>query len=504
MIFGGRNSEPGAIDALTLDDMFRRICARSPGTLALIDPPNRAQFTDGVPRQLTYAEADRAISALARQLRALGLQTDAVVALQLPNTVESVVAFIAVLRAGMIAAPLPLLWRKQEIAEALRRVSAQAIVTASRIGTVAHAEIASQAAAEVFSVRFVGGFGLSLPDGVLPLNPVFAAELGRDVPSNLRIVSPALHVATVTFEPAADGLAPVARNHVQLTAAGLAVFPEGQDYGPLLSAVPLSSLAGLSLSVMPWLLHGGTLALHHPFGREAFVQQCSAHGGSIALPAAALTPLADAGCLDDAKMVFALWRSPERIPDAARWTGKAALVDVACFGEVGLIAAGREPDGVAGPTPCRIADPPYAAATDGLEATRTAAGTLALRGAMVPFVPQTPSRHSEPHLYADAAGFVETGIGCRFDRDGQTLTITGPPAGTTTVGGYRFRQAQVEAAVAAVDPAAAIFALPDAMLGQRLAASAANPAADAAGLQSLGINPLITRAFLRHGLTQAA
>ena len=47
------------------------------------------------------------------KLRGLGLQTDAVVAMQLPNTVESIVTFLGVLRAGMIAAPLPLLWRSR-------------------------------------------------------------------------------------------------------------------------------------------------------------------------------------------------------------------------------------------------------------------------------------------------------------------------------------------------------------------------------------------------------
>ena len=89
--------------AVTLDDLFRRIGVRHPDALALIDPPNREDFTDGAPRALSFAQADRAISALAEKLRELGLQTDTVVAMQLPNTVESIVAFLGVLRAGMIA-----------------------------------------------------------------------------------------------------------------------------------------------------------------------------------------------------------------------------------------------------------------------------------------------------------------------------------------------------------------------------------------------------------------
>jgi acyl-CoA synthetase (AMP-forming)/AMP-acid ligase II len=42
-----------------------------------------------------------AISALAEKLRGFGLRADTVVAMQLSNTVESIVAFLGVLRAGM-------------------------------------------------------------------------------------------------------------------------------------------------------------------------------------------------------------------------------------------------------------------------------------------------------------------------------------------------------------------------------------------------------------------
>ncbi len=90
----------------TLDDLFRRAAKARPDALALIDPPDRPSFTDGPVRRLTYAQADRAISSLAARLRGFGLPTDSVVAIQLANTVESVIALLAVMRAGLIAAPL--------------------------------------------------------------------------------------------------------------------------------------------------------------------------------------------------------------------------------------------------------------------------------------------------------------------------------------------------------------------------------------------------------------
>jgi acyl-CoA synthetase (AMP-forming)/AMP-acid ligase II len=111
---------------------------------------------------LTFTQADRAVSGFAARLRMLGLQADAVVGLQLPNTAESVIALLGVLRAGMIAALLPLLWRKRDLLNALTRAGASAIVTTGRTGNLPHADIATQVAAELF--------GTAGADGVVSLN----------------------------------------------------------------------------------------------------------------------------------------------------------------------------------------------------------------------------------------------------------------------------------------------------------------------------------------------
>src|SRR5262245_55899127 len=106
----------------TLDDVFRRAVAQRPDAVALADPPNRKAFTDGAPLRLTYAEVDYFVSAMAARLRQLDLPLDSVVALQLPNTVEAVIALLGVLRAGMIPALVPLLWRQADAVRALSRV----------------------------------------------------------------------------------------------------------------------------------------------------------------------------------------------------------------------------------------------------------------------------------------------------------------------------------------------------------------------------------------------
>jgi len=504
----GDNTGP-ASTAVTLDALFRRAGVRHPEALALADPPNRADIDGTAPRRLTYAEADRAIAAVAARLARQNLHADALVAIQLGNTVDSIVALLGVLRAGMIALPVPVLWRHREMIDALGRAGAKAIVTAARIGSYAHAELATQVAAELFPVRAICGFGKDLPDGVVPLDDVFAPGQNDFVAAAARASDPAAHLAVVTFDSSRDGFVPVARSHRELIAAGVGVFLESgmASEAPILSTIPNGSLAGLAATLVPWLLGGGTLHLHHAFDAAAFAQQTMAmDGATVVLPGGALGPLTEAGILAKARNVIALWRAPERLAIGDTWNGAAALTDVCCFGEIGVIAGRRGDDGTSVPIPHGAIRARHKDATLLIETLRTKGATLALRGPMVPVhaFPAGAERGDEPYLMADAAGFVDTGFTCQRDDLFGTLTITGSPAGFASVGGYRFRQNEVDASVAEADPSATIVALPDALLGERLAGSTPDRAGTESELEARGTNPLIAAAFRRRNEADAA
>ena len=85
--------------------------------------------------------------------------------------------------------------------------------------------------------------------------------------------------------------------------------------------------------------------------------------------------------------VLAVWRNPERLATCPPWRHASAhLVDVQVFGEIGLIAARREASGMPA-TICRLVRSRRRAAPMAIvsaDVARTAAGTLALRGPMVP------------------------------------------------------------------------------------------------------------------------
>lgn len=406
---------PGDGAHATLDDLFRRAGVRAPSRLALLDPPDCARVTGRAPRALTFAETDRAIAALAARLCALGLATGTVIALQLANTVESVVALLGVLRAGMVAAPLPLLWRRQDVVAALGRAGAKAIVCAP-----ATADAAMQSAAELFPIRYVCGFGEALPDGVVPLDGIFTPAAATMQPAP-RTGKAAERIAIVSFDVTAGGIVAVVRSHRDIVTAGVDIARAAglsADMN-LLCAIAPGTFAPVALGIVPWLMTGGTLALHRPFDPPTLRAQCAALGScAVVVPGPVLQPLCDAGLIDaSVTAAIALWRAPERLADAPAWRGTAQLVDVVGADENGLAPVQR--DAVAVP----------------------------------------------------------------------------PPAGIAAVGGYRFGLRALEAEIAGIDPEAALLALPDALLGERLIGTAPHPAAVCNALDARGANPLVCGAF---------
>ncbi|HUI96760.1 MAG TPA: class I adenylate-forming enzyme family protein [Xanthobacteraceae bacterium] len=490
----------------TLDDIFRRAVARRADAIALADPANAAAVTGSAPRRLTYAQADRMITAVAARLRHLGLQTDQVVALQMANTVDAVVTLLGILRAGLIAMPLPLLWREADCVAALNRIGARAFIVSGHIGAVDHCALAMNAAAQVFQIRQVGGFGSPLADGVIAFDDLYAEAAPAAPPAITRPVNPAAHAAVITWDVAPEGLVPVARNHFELLAAGAAITLESriEPHAVVLASLALPSLAGLALGLVPWLLVGGTLALHHPFDIAAFLTQCQAEQPAIVIvPAPLALRLGEADALsrrDGLKTLVAAWRAPERMAASPNWSDAViGLVDVPVFGETALFAARRGVNG----RPAALALGPVTAprgapgALQVIEIARTPAGSLAVRGPMVPKfpLPFELDAAARPAFAVGVDGFADTGYPCTVDPVSHALAINGAPAGIVGVGGYRFGARALAEIVASAEPGSRIAARPDALAGQRLAGTAADRARVHGELAQRGVNPLVLTAF---------
>jgi AMP-binding enzyme len=502
-------------NSVTIDDIFRQHAKRRPDALALIDAVNREAFTDGTPHRLTYAAADRIVSAIAGRLGQMGLPTDSVVAIQLPNIAETILTTLAVWRAGMIAATLPLLCRRTDAVTALARIGAKALITCGRVGAFNHSQFAMTVGADVFSIRYVCGFGANLPDGVVSFEDLLATDPPPDAaapPDRAPRYNAAAHLAAITFDVNTSGIVPVARSHAELLAGGLAVLLESglpQDAKILSTMVP-SSFAGIGLTLVPWALCGGTLVLHHPFdaatlGDQARDEQCT----TLILPGPVAFRFAQAGASAGQRpvSVIAAWRAPERLATSAAWRhADTQLIDVAIFGEAGFVPARRGESGKPDALPAGAILAPRGSG-DGVtvaELIRTDAGTVALRGPMVPHHAFPPGIETSglPCFEIDRESLVDTGYTCRLDATTAAIIVTGPPSGIVGVGGYRFPLQDLQGIVAEVDGGATIAALPDPLTGQRLIGTTTDRDTMRAALNRAGVNPLVAAAFRdRNGLT---
>ncbi|QWG21198.1 acyl--CoA ligase [Bradyrhizobium sediminis] len=486
----------------TLDVLFKRILARKPNAPALLDPINKLRVTGQPPKRLTFAEADRAITALAAHFIESGLPSNSVIAVQLPNTVEFALTVLAAHRAGLVVALFPLLWRQAELTVALNRTGARAIVTSSRVDGVVHADLAMNAAAEAFSIRHVCGFGTDLPEGMASLD----LAISNGSTTSRAVVQDGRKAAVISFDVTSDGFRPVPRTHLNLIAGGLALSLESDvpQGATIMSAFAPSSFAGLTSSLVIWLLSGGTLALHHPYDGDALEQQIVEHRcDTLVAPAQLALRLAEidmASRLPTLRNVIGLWRAPEQVASSPPWIAQhAALTDVYLFGEAGLFGARRT---AADGAPAAILPGPHSAPREvpgssiSGEIFLTPRGTLALRGPMI-----SPSAYAPPPPSSDSLiaqpprDYVDTDFAARLDRSTGAICITAPPSGIMAVGGYRFLSQDLQEWARRLGQGALLTALPDRLSGHRLAGRAQDNARAREALAELGLNPLMVEAF---------
>jgi len=433
----------GAWGRVTLDQIVARNAGAHPDRLAVADFADRAEWTGGPADGLTWRRLEARVEALAAFFAALGLLPDQVMVMQMPPTIDAVVAFLAASRAGLIVAPLPLSAREAEAGDLCRRLSARAVVTVAHTEDETHGVRLRDVAADVFQIRFVFGAGGDLPDGLVDLAQVFddAAALGS-APEIARRGNAADHALTVEIAAVprdgdadetveTDRRLPLPRSHNHWIATGLMSLLEagiGAE-SVLISPFALSGAVGIGTVLVPWLIAGATLVLGLPRATDVLAEEAARHGAThVAVPARFAARLADRLSLH--RVSATLLAVAEDEPFDGSMPVGSAVVDVTPLGAYGLVARRRADP--SGPRPLPVgpcaapADTPAAPVLLDLRlkaipqlaghmvSGRPLGGEVQVRGAMVPHFNWPASGQDKAQRPRNAEGWMATGLGARI------------------------------------------------------------------------------------------
>ncbi|WP_346897246.1 class I adenylate-forming enzyme family protein [uncultured Roseibium sp.] len=458
----------------TLDMLFRQTAQLHPTRMALVDAPDRSNWTGGDSRSLTYQEAEREIDRLAAFYRAIGLTTDHVIGVQSPNTVDTVIAILAALRAGLIVSTLPLHWRQKNVLEALNSVGAKGFIAADRIETRNVGAAARDVAADLFSLRFVFGLGKDIPDGLIELGPMLA-EMGDDLTFDESERDKAAdHVATISWTRSGSETVPVPRCHNHwIASARQCVHEAGLNHGErILVPYSLSGLTGIGAGLVPWLLVGGTLHLHHPTSLLQLSRHANAIGADYVLTPGPLTQILDKKLVQETTTIVSAWNVAA--PKPGTFMPHHKVVDLHIADEFALVAKARGPSAKvqatplgkqAGPNGCESGPALLEIAVD--QGENGAQALLQVKGPMVPDVGWHTHAGSHAHQ-RDQKGFLSTGIPVEQSEDG--LKGFGIPGAQANGVGDLEALDELYSAYPGVSEAAA-FLVEDELLGARLYAA---------------------------------
>lgn len=277
-----------------IGEIFLETAQRQGAALAVADPPNRAQITGDAPLRWTWGDLLQQVGRYAAFLHANGVKKDDVIVVQMPNVVELHALYLACAISGIIVSPVPVQYRAHELAHVVGLTGARVAITATAVGSypsaqewVAHRHLYP-------GLREVWALGTRCPQGAVPLSAALDAQRpwsAAEMSAHMRAIGLTAHdVFTICWTSGTEARPKgVPRNHNEWLIIGQSVMDAGQlqKGAQMVIPFPFVNMAGVSTSLMAWLMSGGGLHQHHPFDIDVFVQQLreQAIDYSVAAPA---------------------------------------------------------------------------------------------------------------------------------------------------------------------------------------------------------------------------
>lgn len=257
-------TDAGIYSEKTLLDYLKQHVQKNPDQECFVDPPNRKDLNGFEPERVTYAEFDRAVDATAESLLDLGIGKDDIVMVQLPNSWELAMLFFAITRTGAIITPSPVLWRSAELKHIASLTQAKAIITLKTFNKFDHLEMAYDLQNECPDIKHV----LSLED----IREMMKRPITGKLDSIKIDANEIFSICWTSGTEAKPKGCPLSHNNW----AGMAELQGASGFKPgdtFLTAGPLVNMASVGTVLMPWIVFGGKVVLHHPFDPGVFIQQ---------------------------------------------------------------------------------------------------------------------------------------------------------------------------------------------------------------------------------------
>lgn len=253
----------------TLLDYFADHVAQMPGHTALVDPLNREELTGTAPERISYYELDQAVEKVAGALVSLGIAKDDIIVVQLPNTWELAMLYLAISRAGGLISPVPMQWRLKELEYVTKLTEAKAYITIEEFRGTKHLEMGQALQDKAISLKHL----ISLETLRIWIREGIREENSQ---SAFRVPVEANDIFTLCWTSGTEADpkgCPLSHNNwIFQCKMGI----DAADIRPgdvQFTAGPLVNMAALGTTFIPWIILGGTFVLHHPFDAQIFLRQ---------------------------------------------------------------------------------------------------------------------------------------------------------------------------------------------------------------------------------------
>ena len=252
--------------------------------LAVKDPPDRAEITDGAVQSLTWAEVGERVDRLSLALLDAGLTKGDVVMSPAPSVHETLIIQLAVSRIGAVCASFPVQYREHELGLLVRAVTPRAIISFARLRNFAHMAMMRNVVAAWGQPAAFLGYGPNDADDVVDLDRIAQKAFDPADRERLRVFDETLNIAPdddafiIFTSGSATSPKAVMRSHRNIIGVRdfMAELGGIGDGIRILSPRLLNTTGAIATGLVPWLGGRGTIFLHHPFSLDIFLEQIRA------------------------------------------------------------------------------------------------------------------------------------------------------------------------------------------------------------------------------------